>query len=241
MVAVDPNTDYLAAGEPVTVQLFSPDVQPPALLGIGEDDPALNELLDGLGSVRYLAAGSREGLRQLRDGLPDLAVVAGPVDDDHSAASVGSWHREWGLLVPEGNPDEIAGLGDLVDRDLRFVNRETNSGLRTSLSNALAALADERDVSRHSLVESIEGFEATVKAFESPARRVIEGRADVGLGLRTTADKHDLGFVSLGDQRVDLRINPERTAKPAVDRLEAALQELPEQCSSLSGYRFPGE
>ena len=241
VVAVDPNTDYLAAGEPVTVQLFSPDVQPPALLGIGEDDPALNELLDGLGSVRYLAAGSREGLRQLRDGLPDLAVVAGPVDDDHSAASVGSWHREWGLLVPEGNPDEIAGLGDLVDRDLRFVNRETNSGLRTSLSNALAALADERDVSRHSLVESIEGFEATVKAFESPARRVIEGRADVGLGLRTTADKHDLGFVSLGDQRVDLRINPERTAKPAVDRLEAALQELPEQCSSLSGYRFPGE
>src|SRR6056297_446056 len=97
VVAVDPNTDYLAAGEPVTVQLFSPDVQPPALLGIGEDDPALNELLDGLGSVRYLAAGSREGLRQLRDGLPDLAVVAGPVDDDHSEASVGSWHREWGL------------------------------------------------------------------------------------------------------------------------------------------------
>ncbi|MFD1643150.1 molybdopterin biosynthesis protein [Halohasta litorea] len=241
VVAVDPDTDYLAAGESVTVQLFSPDVEPPALLGIGEDDPALNELLDGLSSVRYLPTGSREGLRRLRDGLPDLAVVAGPVDGDHGAASVGSWHREWGLLVPEGNPDEIDGLGELVDRDVRFINRETNSGLRTSLSNALAELADERDVSRHSLIESIEGFEATVKAFESPARRVIEGRTDVGLGLRTTADKHDLGFVSLGDQRVDLLINLERTEKPAVERLEAVLQELPEECSSLSGYRFPGE
>ena len=241
VVAVDPDTDYLAAGEPVTVQLFSPDVQPPALLGIGEDDPACNELLDQLGSVRYLATGSREGVRRLRDGLPDLAVVAGPVDGDHDAESVGSWHREWGLLVPEGNPDDIDGLADLVDRELRFVNRETNSGLRTSLSKALAELADQREVSRHSLVEAIEGFEAAVKAFESPARRVIEGRADVGLGLRTTADRLDLAFVSLGDQRVEVLVNPERQPKPAVDRLEAALEVLPEHCSSLSGYRFPGE
>jgi putative molybdopterin biosynthesis protein len=241
VVAVDPDTDYLSAGESVTVQLFSPDVEPPALLGIGEDDPALNELLDHLGAVRYLSPGSREGLRRLRDGLPDLAVVAGPVDRGTDAITVGGWHREWGLLVPEGNPDEIEELADLVDRELRFVNRDTNSGLRTSLSNALAAVADERGVSRHSLVEAIDGFEASVKAVESPARRVIDGRADVGLGLRTTADKLDLGFVSLGDQSVDVLVNPERTEKRAVDRLRGALDDLPDHCASLSGYRFAGE
>jgi putative molybdopterin biosynthesis protein len=241
VVAIDPDTDYLSAGESVTVQLFSPDVEPPALLGIGEDDPALNELLDHLGPVRYLSPGSREGLRRLRDGLPDLAVVAGPVDRDVEAVSVGGWHREWGLLVPEGNPDNIEELEDLVDRDLRFVNRDTNSGLRTSLSNALAEVAEERDISRHSLVEAIDGFEASVKAVESPARRVIEGRAAVGLGLRTTADKLDLGFVSLGDQSVDVLVNPERTEKEAVDRLRSELDDLPDHCSSLSGYRFAGE
>ena len=241
VVAVDPETDYVSAGESVTVDLFSPDVKPPSLLGVGEDDPACNELLDCLESVRYLPLGSREGLRRLRDGLPDLAVVAGPLDREPEAVSIGSWHREWGLVVPEGNPQEIDGLEDLVDRELRFINRQTNSGLRTSLSNALAEVADGRGVSRHSLVESIEGFEATVQAFESPARRVIDGPADVGVGLRTTAEKYDLGFVSLGDQRVDLLINPERTEKPAVDRLQAALAELPDRCSSLAGYRFSGE
>ena len=241
VVAVDPNTDYLDAGESVTVQLFSPDVQPPSLLGIGEDDPALNELLDRLDNPRYLPLGSREGARRLADGLPDLAVVAGPRDRDTETTRVGQWHREWGLVVPEGNPDDIEALADLVDRDLRFVNRETSSGLRTSLSNSLAELAADREVSRHSLVESIDGFENSVKAFESPARRVIGGRADVGLGLRTTADKLDLEFVSLGDQPVELLVNPDRTEKSAIEQLQAALETLPDHCSSLSGYRFEGE
>jgi len=241
VVRIDSHTDYLEAGEQVTVELFSPDVRPPELLGIGEDDPALSALLDGVGSTRYLPMGSREGLRRLRNGLPDFAVVAGPHDHPEAAVSVGAWHREWGLIVDEDNPEDIETLDDLVDRDVRFVNRETTSGLRTSLSNSLAALAEERGVSRHSLVESIAGFESTVKAFESPARRVIDGRADVGLGLKTTADKHDLNFVSLGDQRVDLLVNPDRREKPAVDRLQAELTTLPETESSLSGYRFAGE
>ena len=241
VVQIDPNTDYVEAGEQVTVELFSPDVRPPELLGIGEDDPALSVLLDGVGSTRYLPMGSREGLRRLRNGLPDFAVVAGPHDHPNETVSVGGWHREWGLIVDEGNPENVETLADLVDREVRFVNRETTSGLRTSLSNSLAELADARGVSRHSLVDKIEGFESTVKAFESPARRVIEGRTDVGLGLKTTADKHGLGFVSLGDQRVDLLVDPDRQEKPAVDRLHTALGRLSEAGSSLSGFRFTGE
>jgi len=241
IVAIDADTDYLAADEPVSVQLFSPDVRPPTILGIGEDDPALNELLDLLDRPRYLPLGSREGLRRLRGDVPDFAVVAGPRETDHDAVDLGGWTREWGLLVPAGNPDDLSSLADLVDRDVRFVNRPTTSGLRTSLSRALADLADDRGVSRHRLAESIDGFSATVNAFESPANRIESGRVAVGLGLRTTADKHDLGFVSLGDQPVRLLGNPERLDKPAFDRLESALAELPAHCSSLSGYRFAGE
>ena len=241
VVQIEPNTDYLAAGERVRVNLFSPDVSPPELLGIGEDDPALDALLDRVGSTRYLPLGSREGLRRLRNGLPDFTVVAGPQDSPDGAVSVGQWYREWGLLVADGNPHGLETLGDLVDSDLRFVNRETTSGLRTSLSNALAEVAADRGVSRHSLVDAIEGFESTVKAVESPARRLIDGRAAVGLGLRTTADKHGLGFVSLGDQRVELLLNSDRQQKPAVDRLERATGELADHCRSLAGYRFVGE
>ncbi|HKJ59849.1 MAG TPA: molybdopterin biosynthesis protein, partial [Halobacteriales archaeon] len=63
IVEVDPDTEALAAGEPVEVQLFSPDVRPPAVLVVGEDDPALSRLLDRVERPRFLSVGSREGLR----------------------------------------------------------------------------------------------------------------------------------------------------------------------------------
>jgi putative molybdopterin biosynthesis protein len=226
VVAVDPDTEYLAEGESVEVQLFSPEVRAPSLFGVGEDDPLLSRLLDRLDRPRYLPVGSREGLRRLRNGVPDFAVVAGPQDREVETVELGGWSREWGLVVPAGNPEGIDGLTDLVDRDLRFVNRDTNSGLRTSLGNAVADLAAERDTTRHDLVDAIDGFELTVKAVESPARKVEAGDADAGLGLRATADRLGLGFVPLGEQSVVVHANPDRVEKPGVQALDGALAAL---------------
>jgi len=223
VVAVDPDTEYLDAGESVSVDLFSPDVRPPTLLGVGEDDPALNRLLDRLANPRYLAVGSREGLRRLRDGVPDVAVTAGPTDRDVDAERIGGWSREWGLVVPEGNPDDVAGLADLVDRDLRFRNRPTVSGLRRSLDAALDDLADGRDADRRELAERIDGYERTAKAFESPVRAVVAGDADAGLGLRETAARLGCGFVPLGEQSVVVRAAPDRVDREPVAALAAEL------------------
>ncbi|MFC7323070.1 molybdopterin biosynthesis protein [Halorubrum rutilum] len=236
VVAVDPDTEYLDRGETVSVRLFSPDVRPPSLLGVGEDDPALNRLLDRLENPRYLPVGSREGLRRLRDGVPDVAVVAGPTDREVETVDLGGWTREWGLVVPAGNPADVTGLGDVVDRDLRFVNRPTDSGLRRSLDDALDALADERSTSRGELTEGIAGYDLTVRAFESPARRVIAGAADVGLGLRETAARLDCGFVSLGEQSVTVRAAPDRTERDAVTALAAALDDPADLLDGLAGY-----
>ncbi|MFB6235822.1 MAG: molybdopterin biosynthesis protein [Halopenitus sp.] len=236
VVEVDPDTEVLDEGEAVDVTLFSPDVRPPTLLGVGEDDPALNRLLDRVDRPRYLPVGSREGLRRLRGGLPDVAVTAGPVERDVDSVDLGRWSREWGLVVPAGTPDDVAGVGDLVDRDLRFVNRTTDSGLRTSLGNEVAALADARGEDRNALVDAIEGFDLTVRAFESPARRVASGDADVGLGLRATAEKLGLGFVSLGTQDVVVRANPDRVDTASVADLETALNDLDAVVGELPGY-----
>ena len=223
VVAVDPDTEYLDVGETVSVDLFSPDVCPPTLLGVGEDDPALNRLLDRLDAPRYLAVGSREGLRRLRDGVPDAAVTAGPTDRDVDAENLGGWTREWGLVVPAGNPDGVTGLGDLVDGDLRFRNRPTVSGLRRSLDAALNGLADGRDADRRALAERIDGYERTAKAFESPVRAVVGGDADAGLGLRETAERLGCGFVPLGEQSVVVRAAPDRVDREPVAELSAAL------------------
>ena len=237
VVTVDPDTSYLANGEDVTVTLFSPAVRPPTLLGVGEDDPALNRFLDQVDQPRYLPVGSRESLRRLRNGLPDVAVTAGPVKRDVEATVLGGWEREWGLLVPDGNPESVTSLADLVDRDLRFVNRTTDSGLRTSLANAVAEVAEKRGVDRHDLVKAIDGFEFAVRAYESPARKVLSGDADVGLGLRTTAAELGLGFVSLGTQSVRVRANPDRTGKDGVRELESAVTDVEETLAEMPGYQ----
>ncbi|WP_126662152.1 molybdopterin biosynthesis protein [Haloterrigena salifodinae] len=224
VVEVGPETDYLEAGESVTVRLFSPDVRPPTLLGVGEDDPTLNRLLDGLENPRYLSVGTRPGLRRLREGVPDVAVAAGPLDQDLDAEEIGRWNREWGLITRAGNPREVEGLADLIERDLRFVNRTSDSGLRSSLEAALSDLAADRDASARDLRESIDGFDLGLRAHESPARKVIAGEADVALGLHETADRLDLGFVPIDEQPVRALANPDRTSKESVRELAAALE-----------------
>jgi putative molybdopterin biosynthesis protein len=236
IVEMPADTEFLAAGERVEVRLFSPDVRPPDLLGVGEDDPGVSRLLDRLDNPRYLPLGSREGRRRLRDGLPDVAVVAGPDDRDGEGDRLGAWTREWGLVVPAGNPADVAGLADLLDRDLRFVNRDGNSGLRAALDAAVADLAAERGVDSRDLTADVSGFDLTTKAHESPARRVAEGAADAGLGLRATAAKLGLGFVPLGDQRVEVYANPDRTEKPSVRALASALEDVGSVLADLDGF-----
>ena len=238
VVDVPADTSYLAAGESVTVELFSPDVRPPAMLGVGEDDPALSRVLDRLDRPRYLARGTRPGLRWLRDGIPDVVVAAGPLDGSSAsdAVDLGGWSREWGLVVPADNPADVSGLADLVDRDLAFVNRGTDSGLRTSLANALAELADERGVDRHELTDAVRGWDLAARAFESPARSVAAGDADAGLGLRATATKLGLGFVPVGTQQVRVLANPDRTDKPVVERLSDELDRVDDVLSELDGF-----
>ncbi|MFD1632965.1 molybdopterin biosynthesis protein [Haloplanus ruber] len=237
IVEVDADTDYLAAGETVGVQLFSPDVRAPTLLGVGEDDPALSRLLDRLERPRYLDVGSRQGRRRLRDGVPDVAVVSGPSDRDTDAVDLGGWTREWGLVVPTDNPAGIDSLADLIDRDLRFVNRSTDAGLRASLDAELDRLADRRGTDRRDLTDAVDGYELTVKGFESPARKVIGGAADAGLGLRATADALDCGFVPLGTESVRVLADPDRTDKPGVVALDDAIESaLDDVVANLAGF-----
>jgi putative molybdopterin biosynthesis protein len=236
VVEVPADTDYLAAGESVDVRLFSPESRPPTLLAVGEDDPAFSRVLDGLGRPRFLPVGSVEAVRRLRDGLPDVGVVAGPVDGDAGQA-VGGWSREWGLVVPRGNPEGIEGVPDLVDRDLRFVNRNRESGLRASLDAALRAVAEARGTAVEEVTAAIDGAGRTRRAHESPARLVAAGEADAGLGLRATGDALGTGFVRLGTQTVRVLANPDRTGKESVRELTAALGDTEaDVLAGLAGY-----
>jgi putative molybdopterin biosynthesis protein len=232
IVEMPADRDRLGAGESVSVELFSPDDDPPPLLGVGEDGPLLARLLDRVEGSRYLPQGTRPGLRLFRDDIPDVVAVAGPTgatstaDVGDDAVELGRWFREWGLVVPAGNPAGIDGLADLVDDTLVLANRGGDSGLRASLGGAVSGLAADRGIDRHDVVEVIEGFDRGFPGVESPARRVEAGRADAGVGLRSTAERLDLGFVGLGRERFAVIASEDRMQKAGVAALEDALASI---------------
>ncbi len=236
IVAVEADIEYLDRGERVEVQLFSPDVRPPTVFGAGEDDPALSRLLDRVERPRYLGIGSRQGRRRLRDGVTDFAVLTGDSVPE-GAVEIGDWSREWGLVVPEGNPDGLEGLADLVDGDVRFVNRTTDSGLRSTLESALDSVASDRGLDRRELTDAIDGFELAVRAHESPARKVRNGDTDAGLGLRATAETLGMGFVPCGTERVNVVADPGRAEKTGIERLKSAIANGSDVLETLAGYR----
>nr|WP_231754508.1 molybdenum cofactor synthesis domain-containing protein [Halapricum sp. CBA1109] len=233
VVAMDPDTNELAAGEAVRVQLFSPSVRVPTLVGVGEDDPALSRLLDAVDRPRYLADGARQGVRRLEQGIADVAVLSGPVDAPGGAETVGQWTREWGLLVPDDSG--IDSLSGLVDGEYAFVNRPRDSGLRATFDDALDALAADRDTDRDALTDRIHGYERTARAHESPGRSVLAGDADAGLGLAVTAEQLDMGFVPLGEETVRVVAAADRREKAGVVALADAVAEG-SVLESLAGY-----
>jgi putative molybdopterin biosynthesis protein len=238
IVEMATETSLLEADEAVTVDLFGTDVRPPRLFGVGEADPALWTLLDAVPRTRFLAVGSAEGDRRLAGGVPDVAVVTGE-DVDAAGTPLGGWTREWGLVVDTETEAGavIDDLDALVDGDWQFVNAD-RSGLRDAFDAAMDELTAERDVTRGELVDAIDGVERTAPGHEGPARRVVDDDADAALALRSTAEKLDLGFVSLGHQSVVVRANPDRVDKPGVGDLQAALADAPAIVGDVPGVTW---
>jgi putative molybdopterin biosynthesis protein len=236
VVEIPPETEQIDTDDRVEVTLFGSKPSPPALLGVGEADPLLARLLDDVERPRYLSVGSREGVRWLRDGIPDVAVIAGPRDDDVDGTELGRWSRRWGLVVPESNPESVSGLVDLVDRDLRFVNRPRGSGLRASLDDQIESVADRRGISVDEVTDAIAGFELVARGHESPPRRVLDGAADAGLGLEATAPELSLGFVPVGTQSVSVLGNLDRIDKAAVADFRSLFPLEEAVCDGLAGF-----
>jgi putative molybdopterin biosynthesis protein len=225
VVRMAPETSVLAAGSTVAVERFD-DAPIPTLLGVGDPDPAFWRLLDGLDRTRYLRLADADAGRWLADGIPDVAVTGEPTPGGEELAG---WRREWGLVVPQGNPAGLSDLGDLADGGRQFANLDVSISLRDAFDERLEAQDVDPD--------AIDGYHRALPGIESPARSVAAGRTDVGLGLRATATDLDLGFVPVGSQRLTVTLNRDRTGKASVQGLRSRLDEsLDGLLSEEAGY-----
>ncbi len=204
-------------GQTIEVILYrSLDAIQQTVLAMGSHDPMLDLLGQHLATMfpgDYLASaniGSMGGLVALRRkeahlaGMHLLDEATGEYNlpyirrqlRDEPVQVVTFAHREQGLIVAKGNPQNIGSLDDL--RRVRYINRQRGAGTRLLLDYELK----QRGIDPVDMA----GYEREEYTHLAVAAAVATGVGDCGLGVRSAAIALDLDFVSVGWERYDLVI-----------------------------------
>lgn len=135
--------------------------------------------------------------------------------------NLGVW--EEGLLVRHGNPLGLKSGADLLEPQVRIINREPGAGARQLLERFIqGGVPGDLMATSHTEV----------------ARAVAEGRADVGVSTASMAAAYGLGFVPLQRVRYDMAIPREYMEEPPVRHLLSTLshRRVRSQLEALGGY-----
>ena len=189
--------------------------------------------------------GSVDALRALNDGR---CLVAGfhmrlPAQKDSYAAHtyrdllipgvhkiLGFVQRSQGLIVARGNPLKIKSLADIAARKLRYINRPAGTGTRVLLDELLAEVKLSKS--------AIQGYRKTEPSHQAAALAVVQGVADVALGIEAAAISQGLSFVPLVQERYALVCHAQALNDPAVKLLAKQLKSAAwlSELASIAGY-----
>jgi molybdate transport repressor ModE-like protein len=150
--------------------------------------------------------------------------------DPHQHCLIHLAVRSQGLFVAPGNPLGIRGLADLARADVRFVNRQAGSGTRMLLELMLGAAGVAPN--------DIGGFNSAEFTHSAVAAYIASGMADVGIGVRTAAQRFDLDFIALARERYFFAMRSDAVDDPLIRQFIGILQ-LPEyhaRVNELTGY-----
>lgn len=204
----------------------------------GSDDPALDVLTRTCsGSVETIpASGSVEGLTALWKGRADGAAVHlmhrdGTFNAPYASAILAGrgpvlvhlWRREQGIVVADGNPLTITGVGDLAG--VRLARRRPGTGTRVLEERLLR----DADVTPHPGSTEVAGHLDVAFA-------VAAGVADAGVAVRAAARTLGLGFVALAWEPFEIATTA--SALGGLEPLIAALRQPDQRAriNALGGY-----
>ena len=149
--------------------------------------------------------------------------------DDYLIVTFAAW--EEGLIVPRGNPKGIRRIEDLGRKNVTLINREKGAGARHLLDQRL----DQEGMNRR----DVRGYDLMVASHFHVARRIAEGQADVGVGVRSAANLFGLDFVPLQQSRYDL-VMPKAylSVTPSMGNLLEAIvsRQFRTEIEALGGY-----
>ena len=258
---------FLEAGEQVGVELFGSQIKPADLMIIGSNCLGIDVVLSLMRSrgasfkTKVISTGSSGGLVAIRRGEADVAGTH-LLDEEtgiynvpflsrfeiaDKAVLVRGYNREQGLIVAKGNPKRIRSFQDLARTDVSIINRNPGSGTRILLDMKLAMLAKSMSLGTDAFTRTIRGYRAEAKSHSAVAVGVLQGKADVGLAIRTVAELYGLDFIPVAQENYDFVIRRERYGKPPVQAFLDVLRsrefqyELPKRAIGLTPSKETGE
>jgi putative molybdopterin biosynthesis protein len=266
-IEIPENRTFLEEGEKVQVKLFSSELKPADIMIIGSHCIGIDILLELLQkkhsgiTSKVINVGSTGGLAAIRRGEADVAGIH-LIDEktgeynkpflkrygvEEKAVLVRGYNRQQGLIIAKGNPKGIIGLQDVLRSDVSFINRNPGSGTRILLDINLKKIAENKGVSFKEIVSKIRGYQFEAKSHTSVALAVLQGKADVGLGIRAVADRYGLEFIPIIDEKYDFAVQKNRMSKQVIQAFLATLksevfkEELKKRASGLVPAKETGE
>ena len=254
MLVVSRDREGFEEGASVPVRLMRPLSQiENALSVIGSHDPLLDEMADLLfrsgGQTILLSsvhAGSMGGILAVRRHEAQVAGIhlLDEANGLYNQAFVRRYfpaggvfliegvRRQQGLLVQAGNPMHIQDLTDIVNRQLRYVNRQKGAGTRLLLDHQLklAGLTPEQ----------LSGYSREEYTHTGVAAQIAAGTADAGMGILSAARIAQLDFIPVAEECYDFLIDGDAWDQAAVHRLIEVLQSdaFRQRLELMGGYRL---
>jgi len=138
--------------------------------------------------------------------------------------------RDQGLMTAAGNPLGVQDVADLGKPDLRFINRQPDSGSRLlfDLLRAQAELA----------ASDIKGYDNAEFTHLAVAALIAGGVADCGFGIRAAAARFGLHFIPLAKENYFLALRAEDLGTEPVQALLEIMrgEDFHRRLEALPGY-----
>lgn len=189
--------------------------------------------------------GSLDSLRALESGNCDVAgfhIPIGPIAkpllpkyleilNTESYELIYVVKRNQGLIFNLENKKNITGIQSLTQSDIRFINRQSDSGTRLLFDQLLS----DTNINP----EQINGYDQEEFTHLAVAALVASGAADVGFGIAPMAEQFNLGFLPVIWEHYCLAV-PKRIAQDErVQQITTLLKSdaYRQQLTASSGYQ----
>ena len=145
---------------------------------------------------------------------------------------IGCSRRTQGLMMRRELAAQVRGFADILQLQLRFVNRQAGSGTRMLVDYLMQ---------QHAIAPgAMAGYQQHIEhSHVAVALCIASGVADVGVGVEAAALEFGMHFEPLVEENYFLGCLKENLSRPAVERLRAVLASprWREILASLPGYK----